>query len=80
MLISQIFIGKTRGLQEKRGSNMMGFMSMKSAPEEKIAAESFITSFPYFVRVMKKFNVGGSYTLVSSSISYSSLNGDFHKR
>lgn len=55
--------GKTRGLQEKRGSNMMGFMSMKSAPEEKIAAESFITSFPYFVRVMKKFNVGGSYTL-----------------
>ncbi|XP_071733253.1 B3 domain-containing protein Os11g0197600-like [Rutidosis leptorrhynchoides] len=55
--------GKMRGLQENRGSNMMGFTSLKSAPEEKMAAESFVTSFPYFVRVMKKFNVGGSYTL-----------------
>lgn len=55
--------GKERGFQEKRGSSMTGCMSMKSAPEEKIAAESFVSSFPYFVRVMKKFNVSGSYTL-----------------
>lgn len=55
--------GKERGLHEKRGSSMTGCMSMKSAPEEKIAAESFVSSFPYFVRVMKKFNVSGSYTL-----------------
>ncbi|KAI3684778.1 hypothetical protein L6452_34004 [Arctium lappa] len=55
--------GKPKGLQEKRGSSMLGCMSMKSAPEEKMAAESFISSFPYFVRVMKKFNIGGSYTL-----------------
>lgn len=61
-----------RGVHVKRGSSMMGCMSMKSAPEEKIAAESFISGFPYFVRVMKKFNVSGSYTLVSCSIpSYS---------
>lgn len=58
-------IGKERVLQEKRGSSMTGCMSMKSAPEEKMAAESFVSSFPYFVRVMKKFNVSGSYTLVS---------------
>lgn len=55
--------GKERVLQEKRGSSMTGCMSMKSAPEEKMAAESFVSSFPYFVRVMKKFNVSGSYTL-----------------
>lgn len=55
--------GISRALQEKRGSSMMGCTSMKSGPEEKIAAESFISSFPYFVRVMKKFNIGGSYTL-----------------
>ncbi|KAJ0795446.1 putative transcription factor B3-Domain family [Helianthus annuus] len=55
--------GKARVFQENRGSSMTGFTSMKSAPEEKIAAESFISSFPYFVRVMKKFNIGGSYTL-----------------
>ncbi|CAH1442773.1 unnamed protein product [Lactuca virosa] len=55
--------GKERVLKEKRGSSMTGCMSMKSAPEEKMAAESFVSSFPYFVRVMKKFNVSGSYTL-----------------
>lgn len=54
---SRTTIGKPG--KEKRA----GCMSMKSAPEEKIAAESFISSFPYFVRVMKKFNVSGSYTL-----------------
>lgn len=39
---------------------------MKSVPEEKLAAESFVSNFPRFVRIMKKFNVSGSYTLVSS--------------
>ncbi|XP_076903299.1 B3 domain-containing protein Os11g0197600-like isoform X2 [Bidens hawaiensis] len=60
--------GKTRVFQENRGSSMTGFTSMKSGPEEKIAAESFVSSFPYFVRVMKKFNISGSYTLVSSHL------------
>nr|XP_043636926.1 B3 domain-containing protein Os01g0723500-like [Erigeron canadensis] len=55
--------GKIKSLPEKRGSSKTGCTSLKSAPEEKIAAESFITTFPYFVRVMKKFNTGGSYTL-----------------
>ncbi|CAK7347626.1 unnamed protein product [Dovyalis caffra] len=30
---------------------------------EKSVAESFISCFPYFVRIMKQFNVSGSYTL-----------------
>ncbi|KAK1436567.1 hypothetical protein QVD17_02348 [Tagetes erecta] len=55
--------GKARVFQEHRASSIMGCTSMKSAPEEKIAAESFISNFPYFVRVMKKFNISGSFTL-----------------
>ncbi|KAK9053879.1 hypothetical protein SSX86_024954 [Deinandra increscens subsp. villosa] len=55
--------GKARVFQENRGSSMTGCTSMKSGPEEKLAAESFVSSFPYFVRVMKKFNISGSYTL-----------------
>ncbi|CAN4122752.1 unnamed protein product [Withania somnifera] len=38
-------------------------MSLKSVPEEKLAAEYFISNFPHFVRIMKKFNISGSYTL-----------------
>ncbi|XP_021613087.1 B3 domain-containing protein Os01g0723500 isoform X2 [Manihot esculenta] len=30
---------------------------------EKRVAQSFISCFPYFVRIMKRFNVSGSYTL-----------------
>ncbi|KAI3762906.1 hypothetical protein L1987_53348 [Smallanthus sonchifolius] len=55
--------GKSRIMLEKRGSSMMGCTSMKSGPEAKIAAESFVSSFPYFVTVMKSFNISGSYTL-----------------
>ncbi|XP_016440816.1 B3 domain-containing protein Os01g0723500 isoform X2 [Nicotiana tabacum] len=49
--------------QVKQGSFTKSCMSMKSVPEEKLAAESFISNFPHFVRIMKKFNISGSYTL-----------------
>ncbi|KAJ8771571.1 hypothetical protein K2173_026748 [Erythroxylum novogranatense] len=39
-----------------------GPMSTFSEREKKVA-ESFISCYPYFVRVMKKFNISGSYTL-----------------
>ncbi|XP_073134230.1 B3 domain-containing protein Os01g0723500-like isoform X2 [Henckelia pumila] len=58
-------IGNSFGSADKRGSHTKGCMSMKSAPEEKIAAKYFVSTFPHFVRVMKKFNVCGSYTLFS---------------
>lgn len=41
--------------------------TLLSLHEEKVAG-SFRSSFPSFVRVMKRFNVSGSYTLVSSSV------------
>uniref|UniRef100_A0A5B7AQQ3 TF-B3 domain-containing protein n=1 Tax=Davidia involucrata TaxID=16924 RepID=A0A5B7AQQ3_DAVIN len=50
-------------LDDRQGSHTKGCVSMKSAPEEKRAAQSFISSFPHFVRIMKKFNISGSYTL-----------------
>ncbi|KAK7291143.1 hypothetical protein RIF29_06056 [Crotalaria pallida] len=37
--------------------------STLSAHDEKKVARSFTSSFPYFVRIMKSFNVSGSYTL-----------------
>ncbi|KZV45208.1 hypothetical protein F511_11808 [Dorcoceras hygrometricum] len=56
-------IGNSFGSADNRGSHTKGCMSMKSAPEEKIAAKYFVSSFPHFVRIMKKFNASGSYTL-----------------
>lgn len=45
------------------GSHTKGCVSMKSGPEEKLAAQSFLSKLPHFVRIMKNFNVSGSYTL-----------------
>ncbi|XP_015071384.1 B3 domain-containing protein Os01g0723500-like isoform X1 [Solanum pennellii] len=56
-------IRKPTSSQDKQGSFTKSCMSMKSVPEEKLAAESFISNFPHFVRIMKKFNISGSYTL-----------------
>lgn len=36
-----------------------------SFQDEKKVSQSFSSNFPYFVRIMKSFNVRGSYTLVS---------------
>ncbi|KAK7321718.1 hypothetical protein VNO77_32606 [Canavalia gladiata] len=38
-------------------------LSNLAAHDEKKVAQSFTSSFPYFVRIMKSFNVSGSYTL-----------------
>ncbi|KAL0360771.1 UNVERIFIED_CONTAM: B3 domain-containing protein [Sesamum radiatum] len=62
-IVSHDEIHKRFGSLDKQGSHTKGCMSMKSAPEEKIAAQYFVSNYPHFVRVMKKFNVSGSYTL-----------------
>ncbi|KAL6549094.1 hypothetical protein OROHE_008939 [Orobanche hederae] len=61
--IAESEVHKRFGSIDKQGSQTKGCMSMKSAPEEKMAAQYFVSSFPHFVRVMKKFNISGSYTL-----------------
>ncbi|KAA8528581.1 hypothetical protein F0562_035936 [Nyssa sinensis] len=60
---AKLVIPNKTSLDGKQGSHTKGCVSMKSAPEEKRAAQSFISSFPHFVRIMKKFNISGSYTL-----------------
>ncbi|XP_047308895.1 B3 domain-containing protein Os11g0197600-like isoform X2 [Impatiens glandulifera] len=55
--------GKQISLQDKQNSYAKGCISIKSVPEEKKAAQSFTSSYPHFVRIMKKFNISGSYTL-----------------
>lgn len=42
----------------------VGGRVMLALHEEK-AAKSFNSRFPNFVRIMRKFNISGSYTLVS---------------
>lgn len=42
-----------------------------SAQEAEKVARSFTSSFPNFTKVMKRFNVSGSYTLVSRSSVFS---------
>lgn len=51
------------GKEDNLNLHGKGYMPILSDPEEKKAAESFTSSFPYFVRTMKRFNVSGSYTL-----------------
>ncbi|XP_027772493.1 B3 domain-containing protein Os01g0723500-like isoform X2 [Solanum pennellii] len=63
-------IRKPTSSQDKQGSFTKSCMSMKSVPEEKLAAESFISNFPHFVRIMKKFNISGSYTLSAFYVFY----------
>jgi hypothetical protein len=43
-------------------------LSKLSAPNEKEIAQSYTSSFPYFVKIIQKFNVGGSCLLVSCSL------------
>ncbi|KAJ9166166.1 hypothetical protein P3X46_020950 [Hevea brasiliensis] len=50
-------IGKEGEKQPDRG-----YGSILSEREKRVA-ESFISCFPYFVRIMKRFNISGSYTL-----------------
>lgn len=57
----QISVG--RSVEYQPGSKARVCMSMMSALKEEKAAESFTSSFPIFVRIMKKFNISGSYTL-----------------
>ncbi|GAV80341.1 B3 domain-containing protein [Cephalotus follicularis] len=52
-------IGEEENLSMQYGS----CMSVFSETEEKKIAKSFTSCFPYFVRIMKRFNVSGSYTL-----------------
>ncbi|WRX30349.1 B3 DNA binding domain - like 10 [Theobroma cacao] len=52
----------SRSGNEKQEAAIGGLRMMLALDEEK-AAQSFASGFPSFVRIMRKFNVSGSYTL-----------------
>ncbi|OMO74911.1 hypothetical protein COLO4_26426 [Corchorus olitorius] len=52
----------SRSGSEKQETAIGGLRMMLALDEEK-AARSFASGFPNFVRIMKRFNVSGSYTL-----------------
>lgn len=49
------------------GLNVNGRVCVQMSSAHEIA-QSFSSSNPYFVRIMKSFNISGSYTLVGSSL------------
>lgn len=51
--------------EDELSSQAKAGLRMLFALDEQRAAQAFTSSFPSFVKVMKKFNVSGSYTLVS---------------
>ncbi|GMI78518.1 hypothetical protein like AT5G66980 [Hibiscus trionum] len=59
---SVVLCSLSRSCNERQEAAVGGSRTMLAIDEEK-AARSFASGFPNFVRIMKKFNVSGSYTL-----------------
>ncbi|EEF52478.1 conserved hypothetical protein [Ricinus communis] len=58
---AEVAIQKRTG-KEDRNLADRGYGSIFLEREKRVA-QSFISCFPYFVRIMKRFNISGSYTL-----------------
>ncbi|KAM3758347.1 hypothetical protein ACB098_01G036300 [Castanea mollissima] len=56
-------VQRRKVIEDEVGSKTKGSMRMMLALDEERAARSFSSSFPNFVRIMKQFNISGSYTL-----------------
>ncbi|KAK8309191.1 hypothetical protein V6Z12_D02G110500 [Gossypium hirsutum] len=54
---------KITGKEDDLNLHGSGCIQMIGEFEEKKVAQSFNSCFPFFVRIMKRFNVSGSYTL-----------------
>lgn len=58
-------VHRSRGVEDELGSQGRSGLRMMLALDEERAARSFTSCFPNFVKIMKRFNISGSYTLVS---------------
>ncbi|XP_038717939.1 B3 domain-containing protein Os03g0620400-like isoform X2 [Tripterygium wilfordii] len=56
-------VKKRTGREENLDMHERCYLSTLPEHEEKRVAQSFTSSFPFFVRIMKRFNISGSYTL-----------------
>lgn len=68
-----VVLFKTKAIQsissKGDGFNLNGRVCVQMSSAHEVA-QSFTSSFPYFMRIMKSFNVSGSYTLVSLSFFF----------
>ncbi|MED6194697.1 hypothetical protein PIB30_030886 [Stylosanthes scabra] len=62
---------KRHRVEDELSSQANAGLRMLFALDEQRVAQAFTSPFPNFVKIMKKFNVSGSYTLVSSTKSFS---------
>ncbi|XP_062101230.1 B3 domain-containing protein Os01g0723500-like isoform X2 [Humulus lupulus] len=59
----KLVVHRSRGVEDELGSQPRSGPRMLLALDEERAARSFSSCFPNFVKIMKKFNISGSYTL-----------------
>ena len=59
------------GKESELGSSAGDGRLMLSASEAEGLARAFTSSYPNFIKNMKRFNVSGSYTLVSGFVIFS---------
>lgn len=58
-------------VEDELSSQAKAGLRMLFALDEQRVAQAFSSPFPSFVKIMKKFNVSGSYTLVSNAQPFS---------
>lgn len=68
---TEVAIQSGNSIGAEIGSEARSKLRMMVALDEEKAARSFGSSVPHFVRIMRKFNISGSYTLVSNIFSIS---------
>ncbi|PON70123.1 B3 DNA binding domain containing protein [Parasponia andersonii] len=59
----KLVVHRSRDVEDELGSQARSDLRMMLALDEERAARSFSSCFPNFVKIMKKFNISGSYTL-----------------
>ncbi|KAM6561525.1 hypothetical protein CsatA_030764 [Cannabis sativa] len=59
----KLVVHRSRGVEDELGSQPRSGPRLLLALDEERAARSFSSCFPNFVKIMKKFNISGSYTL-----------------
>lgn len=56
---------RKKGVEDELGPQARSGLRMMLALDEERVARSFTSCFPNFAKIMKKFNISGSYTLVT---------------
>jgi hypothetical protein len=66
-LYTKTAVPRKHRVEDELSSQAKAGLRMLFALDEQRVAEAFSSPFPNFVKIMKKFNVSGSYTLVGNT-------------